>query len=175
MAPLRSLGALASLLVLLALAGCGGHRDRGAETLPSGPIAHSEANARTRIVVGAGGRPEQRILAEIDARGLRAAGFAVRVERGFRGPRQALAAISKGRIDVYPDFADLTLDGLGSPEGRPTLARIQTRLAGRNAVVMPGAVAARSFGVAVTRVRRQLLGMGDAYGTSLQGAAEEEA
>jgi osmoprotectant transport system substrate-binding protein len=157
MAALRSVGAVASVLAALTLVACGGHRDRGAEILPSGPISHSEANARTRVVVGATRRDEQRLLAEIDAQGLRAAGFVVRVQRGLRGPREALTAIFEGRIDVYPDFADQALAGAGAPVGQPTLSRLRARLAGKNAVVMPGAVAARSLGVVVARARARKL------------------
>jgi glycine betaine/choline ABC-type transport system substrate-binding protein len=157
MAVLRSPWALAPLLLSLVLSGCSSHGDRGAERLPSGPIAHREANAGTTLVVGATRRDEQQILASIDAKGLRAAGFSVRVRGGFRGPRDVLAAVSDGRVDVYPDFADLVLAGLGGRGGKPSLARIQARLAGRRAVVDPGAVAARSFGVVVTRARGRKL------------------
>jgi osmoprotectant transport system substrate-binding protein len=157
MAALRSLGALASLLAALTLVACDGHRDRGVDTLPSGPIAPSEANARTPVVVGATRRPEQRILANVDAEGLRAAGFTVRVHGGLTGPREALTAVSEGRIDVYPEFADLALAGLDAPPGAPTLDRLRTRLGDRNAVAVPGAAASRSYGVVVTAARARKL------------------
>jgi osmoprotectant transport system substrate-binding protein len=160
MAALRSLGALASLLLALTLVACDGQRDRGARTLPSGPIAPSEARARTRVVVGSTRRAEQRILAEIDAQGLQAAGFSVRVQDGLSGPREALAAISEGRIDVYPDFADLALAALDGPSGLPTLDRLRPRLADRNAVVVPGAAASRSYGVVVGAARARKLHLG---------------
>jgi osmoprotectant transport system substrate-binding protein len=158
MAVQRPLGALASVLASTVLVACGG----GGSGTPTGPrstpIAHSGRNASTEVVVGATGSPEQRVLAQVDAEGLRAAGFKARVQGGFGGAADALDAVGTASIDVYPDYADALLAAVGAPPGpRDALGRLRARLANRDGEAIPGASFTRGRGVVVAaRTARRL-------------------
>jgi osmoprotectant transport system substrate-binding protein len=158
----RPLGALASILAPIALAACSGG---GAETPAPprrAPIVHSVRNASTQVVVGATGRAEQRLLAQIDAQALRGAGFRARVQGGFSGPADALDAVATASIDLYPDYANALLAAVGARTGPPTtardaLGRVSSRLAHRDAEALPGAAFVRGPGVVVAaRTARRL-------------------
>jgi osmoprotectant transport system substrate-binding protein len=158
MATRRPLGLIA---LLLALAGCGGSGSKS--TAPShAPIVHRDAHSATQVVVGATGRPEQRLLSQIDADGLRAAGFRARVQGGFSGAADALDAISTGSIDVYPDYAANVLAALGAPTISPmpaedAMGRVRARLSQKDAEGFPGASFGRALGVVVAaRTARRL-------------------
>jgi osmoprotectant transport system substrate-binding protein len=158
MAVHRPIGALASVLASTALVACGGG-SAGTSTAPrSAPIAHSGRNASTEVVVGATGSPEQRVLAQVDAEGLRAAGFKARVQGGFGGAADALDAIGTASIDVYPDYADGLLAAVGARPGpRDALGRLRARLANRDAEALPGAAFTKGAGVVVAaRTARRL-------------------
>ena len=162
MAVHRSLGALAPVLASIALAACGGVSSETPTAPRSAPIVHRTKNASTQVVVGATGSPEQRVLAQIDAEGLRAAGFRARVQGGFTGAADALDAVATASIDVYPDYADGLLAAVGARPGPrlsadDAIGRLRARLANRDAEVLPGASFARGLGVVVAaRTARRL-------------------
>jgi osmoprotectant transport system substrate-binding protein len=162
MAVHRSLGGLASVLASIALAACAGGSAETPTAPKKAPIVHSGRNASTQVVVGATGSPEQRVLAQIDVEGLRAAGFRARVQGGFTGAPDALDGVATASIDVYPDYADGLLAAVGArPSPRMTaqdaLGRLRARLANRDAEALPGAALTRGPGVVVAeRTARRL-------------------
>jgi osmoprotectant transport system substrate-binding protein len=115
----RLLMLLMLLVASLALAACGDDDDDdgggggdggGAATQEeSGGIQSDEANAGTTITVGSKNFTEQKILGEIYAQGLEAAGFTVEKQLNLGDEKTALAALEGGEIDAYPEYTGTAL------------------------------------------------------------------
>jgi len=111
------------LLLLLALAlpgallsGCGSGGDATGEgtVTPAQqtgvePIASDPANGRVSLTIGSKNFTEQRVLGEIFAQGLRAAGYRVRTDLSLGDERTALRAVKRGEIDAYPEYTGTAL------------------------------------------------------------------
>jgi osmoprotectant transport system substrate-binding protein len=109
--------------VAAALAGCGGGGGgggggRGAATpsnatsLPGpagGAIRRDPANAKVSLRIGSKNFTEQKILGEIFAQGLAAAGYRTSTRLGLGDERAALAALRAGRVDAYPEYTGTAL------------------------------------------------------------------
>src|SRR5687768_10910863 len=92
------------LLALAFAAGCGGD-DEGSESAqtatptPAGPqIQRDEANAEVSFTIGSKNFTEQRVLGEIFAQGLRAAGYQVSTELNLGDEHAALKAVKSGAV-----------------------------------------------------------------------------
>jgi osmoprotectant transport system substrate-binding protein len=115
----RWLMLLMLIVAALALAACGddddddggGGGDGGAPTQESGgtTIQRDEANSGTTITVGSKNFTEQKILGEIYAQGLEAAGFTVEKQLNLGDEKTALAALEGGEIDAYPEYTGTAL------------------------------------------------------------------
>jgi osmoprotectant transport system substrate-binding protein len=112
----RWLMLLMLLVASLALAACGDDDDEnggdGAATQEEGGgagIQRDEANAGTTIVVGSKNFTEQKILGEIYAQGLEAAGFKVEKQLNLGDEKTALKALEGGDIDAYPEYTGTAL------------------------------------------------------------------
>ena len=108
---------IAVLLAALALGACGDDDDDdgGASTTggdTAGQIESNEANADTKITVGSKNFTEQKILGEIYAQGLEAAGFDVDKELNLGDEKVALKAAKEGEIDAYPEYTGTELVSL---------------------------------------------------------------
>ena len=119
---------LVVLLLALALAaGCGGDDDETSQgatatPTPAGPqIERDEANAKVSLTIGSKDFTEQRVLGEIFAQGLRAAGYEVSTKLGFADEHAALAALKAGEIDAYPEYTGTALQSFfgKTPEQLP--------------------------------------------------------
>jgi osmoprotectant transport system substrate-binding protein len=119
---------VALLLALAVLAGCGGDDGGGSESAqtatptPAGPqIQRDEANAEVSLTIGSKDFTEQRVLGEIFAQGLRAAGYEVTTKLGFADEHAALAALKAGEIDAYPEYTGTALQSFfgKTPEELP--------------------------------------------------------
>ena len=110
------------LLVLLALAlpgalvsGCGsGGDDEPATATPAATpaaaaIQRDEANAKVSLTIGSKNFTEQRVLGEIYAQGLRAAGYDVQTKLDLGDEHVALKALESGEIDAYPEYTGTAL------------------------------------------------------------------
>jgi osmoprotectant transport system substrate-binding protein len=111
------------LLMLLALAlagallpGCGSSSGPGgagtaspSRTQAANPIRRDAANAKVSLTIGSKDFTEQRVLAEIFAQGLRAAGFDARTKLDVGDEHMALAAVRSGTIDAYPEYTGTAL------------------------------------------------------------------
>ena len=111
------------LLVVLALAlpgalvsGCGSGGDDEAPRRPtpaappaSAAIARNEANAKVSLTIGSKNFTEQRVLGEIYAQGLRAAGYDVQTKLDLGDEHVALKALESGEIDAYPEYTGTAL------------------------------------------------------------------
>jgi len=108
------------LLVVLALAlpgalasGCGSGETKQAATATasstSGQIARNDANAKVALTIGSKNFTEQRVLGEIYAQGLRAAGYDVKTKLDLGDEHVALKAVENGEIDAYPEYTGTAL------------------------------------------------------------------
>ena len=111
-------GLLAALLLLsLSLAACGDDDDGGddgggdsASTVEqSQAIASNPDNESVKIVVGSKNFTEQKVLGEIFAQGLAAAGYDVDTELNLGDEKTALKAVEDGQIDAYPEYTGTAL------------------------------------------------------------------
>lgn len=114
---LRSvLGALAALIIALALAACGDDDDEPggdagptAETSEVEPIEEDPQNRGKSITIGSKNFPEQYILGEIYSQALEAAGYDVATELDL-GPEQvAYRALQQGEVGGYPEYTGTAL------------------------------------------------------------------
>jgi osmoprotectant transport system substrate-binding protein len=109
------------LLALLALAcsavflaACGEDEEEPAST-PSqsesggGKIQRDEANAEVQLTIGSKNFTEQKVLGEIYAQGLEAAGFTISKDLNLGDEKTALAALKSGEISAYPEYTGTAL------------------------------------------------------------------
>src|SRR5215208_3696805 len=109
------------LLMLLALAlpgalvsGCGSGDDDTGKATPTATqaaaaIQRDEANAKVGLTIGSKNFTEQRVLGEIYAQGLRAAGYDVQTKLDLGDEQVALKALEGGEIDAYPEYTGTAL------------------------------------------------------------------
>ena len=103
---------IAVLLAALALGACGDDDDDdggGGSGDTTGQIERNDANADTKITVGSKNFTEQKVLGEIYAQGLEAAGFDVDTELNLGDETVALKALQGGEIDGYPEYTGTAL------------------------------------------------------------------
>jgi osmoprotectant transport system substrate-binding protein len=107
--------ALLLLVASLALAACGdddeddggGSADTNGEQAAA--IESNPDNASTTITVGSKNFTEQKVLGEIYAQGLEAAGYKVKKELNLGDEKTALKAVEGGDIDGYPEYTGTAL------------------------------------------------------------------
>jgi osmoprotectant transport system substrate-binding protein len=106
---------LAALLVAasLGLAACGDDdNDTSSATTDSASsaaITKNADNASTTITVGSKNFTEQKVLGEIYAQALAAAGYNVKTELNLGDEKVALKAVESGAIDAYPEYTGTAL------------------------------------------------------------------
>jgi len=117
----RALAALAALLLAaLLLAACGGDDDdssssKGTSSTSTGSgssgaqIQQNADNAKTTLTVGSKNFTEQKVLGEIYAQALGAAGYKVRKQLNLGDQDTALKALKGGQISGYPEYTGTAL------------------------------------------------------------------
>ncbi len=118
----RWLGGLLAVLLLvsMSLAACGDDDNSGGDDSGGGDsistvedttkkIESNAANGDVKIVVGSKNFTEQKVLGEIFAQGLAAAGYDVDTELNLGDEKTALKAIESGQIDAYPEYTGTAL------------------------------------------------------------------
>jgi osmoprotectant transport system substrate-binding protein len=91
------------------VAACGGGDSDGGRTAGGGTIARNADNAKTTLTIGSKNFTEQRVLGEVYAEGLRAAGYKVRTMLDLGDQDSALRALESGRVDGYPEYTGTAL------------------------------------------------------------------
>ncbi len=105
--------AIALVLVVGAVVGCGAASERGPGTGPSQAVERvPDAGRRGTITVGSRAGPEQLLLGEIYVQALGAAGFNTRRRLGLGSTEAAYEALREGRIDGYPEYVGTSLTTL---------------------------------------------------------------
>jgi osmoprotectant transport system substrate-binding protein len=186
------------LLVLLALAlpgalvsACGG--DDAPDSAPTatptagaGAIERNEANADVKFTIGSKNFTEQRVLGEIFAQGLRAAGYDVETMLDLGDEHVALKALEDGEIDAYPEYTGTALQSFFGvkPADLPkekddAYAEAKKQFAKRGLEAFPPTPFTSSNEVAVTRETAERLGLqkisdlaADAKDLTLAGSPE---
>jgi osmoprotectant transport system substrate-binding protein len=107
------------LLLLISLCafvvvGCGEDEEEPAATPTAesgegGKIQRDEANAEVQLTIGSKNFTEQKVLGEIYAQGLEAAGFAINKDLNLGDEKTALAALNSDEISAYPEYTGTAL------------------------------------------------------------------
>jgi osmoprotectant transport system substrate-binding protein len=112
----RWLMLLALLVAALAVAGCGDDDDDdggggAADTSgqSSSQIQKNDKNSSTKLTIGSKNFTEQKVLGEIYAQALSAAGYSVSTELNLGDEKTALKALEGGDISAYPEYTGTAL------------------------------------------------------------------
>jgi osmoprotectant transport system substrate-binding protein len=175
MNPRRWLGGLLAVLLLLSLslAACGDDDDNGGDGGGSAPaaersqaIASSPDNEGVKITVGSKNFTEQKVLGEIFAQGLAAAGYDVDTELNLGDEQTALQAVEDGQIDAYPEYTGTALGSFFDVKSSeipkdPQQAYEDARagFAKRNLTALPPTPFTSSNEVGLTRDKAEELGV----------------
>jgi osmoprotectant transport system substrate-binding protein len=107
---------LVALLIPLALVACGGDdndNDNGSSTpaaqAPSGGIQKNSKNSSVKLTIGSKNFTEQKVLGEIYAQALAAAGYSVSKQLNLGDEKTALKALKQGDISAYPEYTGTIL------------------------------------------------------------------
>ena len=164
---------LALLVAALAVAGCGDDDDDGgngaADTSneqPASQIQKNDENASTKLTIGSKNFTEQKLLGEIYAQALTAAGYDVSTELNLGDEKTALKALEGGDISAYPEytgtallsFFGYTADKLPSDEGE-AFDLAKEGFAKKNLTALPPTPFVSSNEVAVTKETADKLGL----------------
>jgi len=113
----RWLMLLALLVAALAVAGCGDdNNDSGddgsastSEDTSSSQIQKNDKNSSTKVTMGSKNFTEQKVLGEIYAQALTAAGYDVSTQLNLCDEKTALKALEGGDISAYPEYTGTAL------------------------------------------------------------------
>jgi osmoprotectant transport system substrate-binding protein len=105
---------------VLVLPACGDDEEpAGSGTTPTTPAEQSTAaagtiqsnpdNAKVTLTIGSKNFTEQKVLGEIYAQGLEAAGYTVKTDLNLGDEQTALKALKDGEIDAYPEYTGTAL------------------------------------------------------------------
>jgi osmoprotectant transport system substrate-binding protein len=168
------------LLVVLALAlpgalvsACGDDESSGGAGTATptaqagaGAIQRDEANADVELTIGSKNFTEQRVLGEIYAQGLRAAGYEVDTKLDLGDEHVALEAVEGGEIDAYPEYTGTALQSFfgRQPDDLPknpqsAYEEAERGFAKRGLVAFPPTPFTSSNEVAVTKETADRLGL----------------
>jgi osmoprotectant transport system substrate-binding protein len=105
---------LVLICVPLAISACGGDDDDNGgssttTTQSSGAIQKNDKNSSVKLVVGSKNFTEQKVLGEIYAQALAAAGYSVSKQLNLGDEKTALKALKSGEISAYPEYTGTIL------------------------------------------------------------------
>ena len=186
------------LLLVLALAlpgalvsACGSEESSGGDATATakagaGAIQRDEANAEVSFTIGSKNFTEQRVLGEIYAQGLRAAGYDVQTKLDLGDEHVALKALETGEIDAYPEYTGTALQSFFGtepddlpPDPAQAYAEVKKDFARIGMVAFPATPFTSSNEVAVTMETAERLGLqkisdlaGEASKLTLAGSPE---
>jgi osmoprotectant transport system substrate-binding protein len=104
---------LAALALAIGVSACGNSSDSSSSTSSEGgsggAIVANPANGKVSLTIGSKNFPEQEILGEIYAQGLKAAGYKVKSDLNLGSETVAHKAVQSGAISGYPEYASTAL------------------------------------------------------------------
>jgi len=171
------------LLFSLTFAACGDDDETSGDSVTTvesttQAIESNPANEDVKIVVGSKNFTEQKILGEIFAQGLAAAGYDISTELNLGDEKTALKAIESGTIDAYPEYTGTALGsffGVASDDipTDPQAAFEQARkgFAEKDLTALPPTPFTSSNEVALTADRAEELGVEKI--SDLQGKSQD--
>lgn len=169
----RWLMLLALLIAALAVAGCGDDDDSdegsssSAETTEQQTgITNNDKNSTTKLTIGSKNFTEQKVLGEIYAQALAAAGYDVSKQLNLGDEKTALKALEGGDISAYPEytgtallsFFGVTADKLPSDE-QAAYDEVKKDFAEKQLTALPPTPFVSSNEVAVTKETADKLGL----------------
>ena len=162
----RWLMLLALLVVALAVAGCGDDNDSSSDSgsadtssdTSSSQIQKNDKNSSTKVTMGSKNFTEQKVLGEIYAQALTAAGYDVSTQLNLGDEKTALKALEGGDISAYPEytgtallsFFGVTADKLPNDETK-AYEEAKAGFAKKNLTALPPTPFVSSNEVAVTK------------------------
>jgi osmoprotectant transport system substrate-binding protein len=162
----RWLMLLALLVAALAVAGCGDDDDSGdggtgsstGASADQGGIQKNNKNSSTKLTIGSKNFTEQKVLGEIYAQALSAAGYDVSTQLNLGDEKTALKALEGGDISAYPEytgtallsFFGVTADKLPSDEAQ-AFDEAKADFAKKNLTALPPTPFVSSNEVGVTK------------------------
>jgi osmoprotectant transport system substrate-binding protein len=165
-------GLMAALLLFsFSLAACGSDDDENGDSVATvesetGAIESNPDNGDVKIVVGSKNFTEQKILGEIFAQGLAAAGYDISTELNLGDEQTALKAVKSGTIDAYPEYTGTALGSFFdvASEDIPTdpqaaFEQAKDGFAKQNLTALPPTPFTSSNEVALTADRAEELGV----------------
>jgi osmoprotectant transport system substrate-binding protein len=111
----RWLMLLALLVAAFAVAGCGdddsggGSNTAAESTGSSSQIQKNDKNSSTKLTIGSKNFTEQKVLGEIYAQALGAAGYGISTQLNLGDEKTALKALEGGDISAYPEYTGTAL------------------------------------------------------------------
>ena len=87
--------------------GGGGETDTAASS--GAKIQRNEANSKVSLTIGSKNFTEQKVLGEIYAQGLTAAGYTIDTDLNLGDEKTALKAVKNSEIDAYPEYTGTAL------------------------------------------------------------------
>jgi osmoprotectant transport system substrate-binding protein len=171
----RWIALLMLVLFSLALGACGDDDDDdgggdGAATTTEEPAAsgiqRNEDNAAVKLTIGSKNFTEQKVLGEIYAQALAAAGYDISTELNLGDEKTALKALEQGNISAYPEYtgtALLSFFGFQADElpknGLEAFAEARDGFKKKNLTALPPTPFVSSNEVAVTKETADELGL----------------
>ena len=162
----RWLMLLALLVAALAVAGCGDDDDDdsgsgnagSSKEQSSSKIQKNDKNSSTKVTMGSKNFTEQKVLGEIYAQALAAAGYDVSTQLNLGDEKTALKALEGGDISAYPEytgtallsFFGVTADKLPNDEQK-AYEEAKAGFAKKNLTALPPTPFVSSNEVAVTK------------------------
>jgi osmoprotectant transport system substrate-binding protein len=114
----RPLALLATAILSLGVAACGSdNKDKSSSSTTSSSqssnagkkITANSANKAVTLTIGSKNFTEQKVLGEVYAQGLKAAGYTVKTELNLGDEKTALKAVKSGQISAYPEYTGTAL------------------------------------------------------------------
>ena len=170
----RWLMLLALLVAALAVAGCGDDDDSDtgngsadtSQDASSSQIQKNDKNSSTKVTIGSKNFTEQKVLGEIYAQALAAAGYDVTTQLNLGDEKTALKALEGGEISAYPEytgtallsFFGVTADKLPNDEAT-AYEEAKAGFAKKNLTALPPTPFVSSNEVAVTKATADKLSL----------------
>jgi osmoprotectant transport system substrate-binding protein len=116
MKPSRLLIVLLALALAVFVAACGDDEESapaptqsGSSDSGGGKIQRDDANSKVRLTIGSKNFTEQKVLGEIYAQGLEAAGYTISKDLNLGDEKTALAALKSDEVSAYPEYTGTAL------------------------------------------------------------------